>query len=167
MLHPKDHYVNPDNNELYTASDIYTGSTLTIGGSTFVVIKVEGESNDLLKTVTVKSNAAPVDPQTQGKLNKIQEQIREKIKSRGASTIQGLGRHFRILDDNSDNGISDREFSKALREYGFNISEEDANLLLQLYDKNKDGKIDYEEFLRAVRVLEFLRCHSNNEGGCE
>jgi Ca2+-binding EF-hand superfamily protein len=70
----------------------------------------------------------------------------------GASTIQGLGRHFKILDDNSDNGISDREFSKALREYGFNISEEEANLLLQLYDKNKDGKIDYEEFLRAVRV---------------
>lgn len=72
-----------------------------------------------------------------------------------------MGRHFKILDDNSDNGISDREFAKALREYGFSISDEvlsiliilqDVSLAMKLFDKNGDGKIDYEEFLRAVRV---------------
>lgn len=38
------------------------------------------------------------------------------------------------------------------REYGFNITDEEVRLLMQAYDRNKDGTIDYEEFLRGVRV---------------
>jgi hypothetical protein len=82
-LHPKDHYVNPDNNDLYTTNDIFMGSLLKIEGSAYVIIKVAGQSEDQLKTVVVKTNDAPVSSETQDKLNKIQAQIREKIKSRG------------------------------------------------------------------------------------
>ena len=74
-----------------------------------------------------------LDPKYRGVVAKIQEQIRQKIKERGASTIQGLGRHFRILDDNADNGIDEREFSKALREYGFSISDEVKYYLIFIY----------------------------------
>jgi hypothetical protein len=68
---------------LYTTSDIFTGGLLKMGGITYVVIKVEGQSDELLKTVTIKTDGAPLDFATQDKLNKIQQQIREKIKSRG------------------------------------------------------------------------------------
>jgi hypothetical protein len=86
----------------------------------FVILKVEGRPEELA-TVTLDTTKS-LDSKYEGKLKEIKEQMRAKIRERGATTIQGLGRHFKILDDNSDWGISDREFVKALREYGFSVS---------------------------------------------
>jgi hypothetical protein len=106
---------------------------------------------------------------------KIFFEIQLNLPHPGAETIQGLGRHFRILDDNRDNGIdgfetlpafpeslilffffflfsSEREFAKAIREYGFNMSDDDVRFLFKSYDTNGDGSLSYEEFLAGVRV---------------
>jgi Ca2+-binding EF-hand superfamily protein len=56
------------------------------------------------------------------------------------------------LDDNNDRGIDEREFSKAVREYGFDITDEEISLLMQVYDRDGNGTISYDEFLRGVRV---------------
>ena len=46
-------------------------------------------------------------------------------------TIQGLGKTFMVISDGNKNGIGEREFSKAVREYGFNISDEELKILMK------------------------------------
>jgi hypothetical protein len=57
----------------------------------FVVTKTNQESSD--------KGRSSVETPTDSNLLEILEKIRAKIRDRGASTIIGLGRHFRIVDD--------------------------------------------------------------------
>ncbi len=38
-----------------------------------------------------------------------------------------------------------------LKEYGVNITKKEAETLLNFLDKNKDGYVDYDEFLYGIR----------------
>jgi len=40
-----------------------------------------------------------------------------------------------------------------LKENGVQITKDEANLLLEFIDTNKDGSIDFDEFLIAIRVF--------------
>ena len=44
-----------------------------------------------------------------------------------------------------------REFSKACKDLKVGISEENVPILFDLFDENKDGTLDYDEFLYKVR----------------
>ena len=52
----------------------------------------------------------------------LQNTIRERLKARGANGIRGLGRAFRIMDDNGNKMLDKYEFSKALVEMGLNLN---------------------------------------------
>ena len=39
-----------------------------------------------------------------------------------------------------------------LRDYGVTLSDRELDIVLNAFDKNKDGRIDFDEFLRGVRV---------------
>jgi Ca2+-binding EF-hand superfamily protein len=77
--------------------------------------------------------------------------LRAKLQSRGARGIIGLGKSFRIMDDNNSRSLDVDEFGKAIRDYklGFSLSETKA--LYDYFDVNGDGEIDYDEFLRNIR----------------
>lgn len=72
--------------------------------------------------------------------------------SRGATGILGLGRMFRLMDDDGNRQLSFEEFLNGLREIGFEISQEDAKLMFDNFDLDHSGGINMEEFLVAVRV---------------
>lgn len=70
----------------------------------------------------------------------------------GADTIQGLGRHFRILDDSGDRNIDEREFGKAIREYGFNISDEvSSNSVCLVFTRTLIESLGVEGFDEGCR----------------
>ncbi|KAK9759063.1 EF-hand domain pair [Popillia japonica] len=71
--------------------------------------------------------------------------------SRGATGILGLGRMFRLMDDDGNRQLSFEEFLNGLREIGFEISQEDAKLMFDNFDLDHSGGINMEEFLVAVR----------------
>ena len=78
--------------------------------------------------------------------------VRDQILSRGAKTIRQLGRTFRALDSFDGNNKVDRnEFLVGLKENGVQITKEEANLLLEYIDTNKDGTVSFDEFLVAMR----------------
>jgi len=77
--------------------------------------------------------------------------IREKIKSRGARGIMGIGRSFRIYDDNGDRHLDIDEMTKAINEMRLGLTDEERRSAIRIADRDGDGYVDYEEFLRLVR----------------
>ena len=80
------------------------------------------------------------------------EDLRAQLKSRGAKGIIGLGRKFRIMDDDGSKALQLSEFKKGLRESSFNINEQDLVSLFNYFDNDKSGSINFDEFLAGLRV---------------
>ncbi|CAF4082028.1 unnamed protein product [Adineta steineri] len=79
------------------------------------------------------------------------ERLRAECLKRGAQGIKGLSLLFRIMDDNGDRKLNMEEFQKGVQEYGLNFSKADINELFRQFDTDKNGSIDYEEFLFRLR----------------
>lgn len=77
--------------------------------------------------------------------------IRDKIKARGARGIIGLARVFKIMDDNNSKSLDKYEFKKAIGDFQLGVPEEHVELVFSAFDLNRDGTIDYDEFLRMIR----------------
>lgn len=79
------------------------------------------------------------------------ERLRQKLASRGARGIIGLGKSFRIMDDNNSRSLDMYEFTKAMKDYMLGFSDGEIKQLFQFFDVDNSGAIDYDEFLRALR----------------
>jgi Ca2+-binding EF-hand superfamily protein len=78
--------------------------------------------------------------------------FRAELARRGARGIIGLGRRFRIADDNGDRQLGKAEFKKCVHECGFkSISTDDLNEFFAHLDRDGSGGVDFEEFLQALR----------------
>jgi Ca2+-binding EF-hand superfamily protein len=77
--------------------------------------------------------------------------FRDKIKARGARGIIGLSKLFSIMDDDGSKTISQYEFGKACRDFKVGVSEENVPILFEAFDTNRDGTLNYDEFLMAIR----------------
>ena len=79
--------------------------------------------------------------------------MRQCFITRGAVTRQTLARTFRALDSYDGNKKLTRdELIVGLRENGMHaMSQADAQLLCDYFDKNRDGTINFDEFLEGVR----------------
>ncbi len=79
------------------------------------------------------------------------ERFRDRIKSRGARGIMGLGRLFRIYDDNGNGSLDIQEATKGLEQLRIGLTSDQIKAIFAEFDRNGDGTIDYEEFLRGIR----------------
>lgn len=77
--------------------------------------------------------------------------FRDKIKARGARGMVGIQRLFKIMDDDGSKTLSEQEFSKACRDFKTGISEENIPTLFSAFDTNRDGTLNIDEFLMAIR----------------
>lgn len=58
---------------------------------------------------------------------------------------------FRAMDRNKSGSLDPVEFKYAMRDYGLGLSEVEVQQILKYFDTNKDGKLSFDEFLRAIR----------------
>ncbi|KAF4315440.1 hypothetical protein G195_011041, partial [Phytophthora kernoviae 00238/432] len=79
------------------------------------------------------------------------EILRDSLYEHGAKGIAGLGRKFRIADDNGNRKLSLSEFSKAVREHDLGLSQTEVEELFHFIDTNNSGDLDFDEFLLAIR----------------
>ena len=77
--------------------------------------------------------------------------MRKKLAARGARGIQGLGRSFKIADDNGNKQLDPEEFAKAIHDFRVGLEKKDTDRLFAIFDRDRSGNIDYDEFLRGVR----------------
>ena len=81
----------------------------------------------------------------------ILEKLRSSLKRRGAEGIRGLGRHFKIIDRSGDGHIDAEEFAQLCKINRLGLDANEQAVLLHGFDADGNGKVSYEEFLRAVR----------------
>lgn len=80
------------------------------------------------------------------------EKLRLMCLARGVTGIIGIGRLFRIMDDDGSRKLNMDEFRKGVAEAGCDLTEQEIQSLFATFDADKTGSIDYDEFLRGLRV---------------
>ncbi|KAM4753964.1 calcyphosin-like protein [Cyanocitta cristata] len=79
------------------------------------------------------------------------ERLRLQCLAKGSAGIKGLGKAFKIFDDNNSRTLDFNEFLRGLHDYAVMISKEEAQELFQKFDKDGSGTIDFDEFLNTLR----------------
>ena len=98
---------------------------------------------------TTTAKAKPISPG--GPVDALLDALREKLAGRGARGFIGMARQFKIMDDDGSRCLNVSEFTKAMRDFRVNLSEEDSRRLFNYMDADHSGEIDYEEFVHRVR----------------
>jgi Ca2+-binding EF-hand superfamily protein len=77
------------------------------------------------------------------------ETLRKALKKRGVRGLTNLGRAFRIADADHSRVLSKEELQRCLNRA--DVWCEDFDTVYSLFDKDGNGKVDYDEFLRTLR----------------
>jgi Ca2+-binding EF-hand superfamily protein len=80
------------------------------------------------------------------------DQLKEQLKSRGVRGFVGLQRKFKIIDDDNNGTLNLVEFKKAMKECGLKLTDLQVSQLFMVFDRNRNGVIDFDEFLVTLRV---------------
>jgi hypothetical protein len=80
-----------------------------------------------------------LDPEEEKEAMMVDDPLLQKLKHqlsmRGAKGIIGLGRIFRIMDDDGSNSLSFPEFKKAVKEFGVVLSDSETIVLFKKFGK--------------------------------
>lgn len=56
------------------------------------------------------------------------------------------------MDDDENRSLDIKEFKKAVSDYGVIMEDDDMQELFNRLDKDGSGSVDFDEFLKALRV---------------
>ena len=79
------------------------------------------------------------------------QKVKAGLNSRGATTIRGYARVFKNLDWQGDRRLDLDDMVQGLEEYGCPISKAEAQQMIGMFDKDGDGKLNFDEFLAGIR----------------
>jgi len=80
----------------------------------------------------------------------IKARVIEVCKQRSGNGIRGLRVMFKQMDNNRNGSLDPVEFKYGMRDYGIDITEKELTAILKHFDTNRDGKLSFDEFLRAI-----------------
>ncbi len=98
-----------------------------------------------------KAGAAPELPPMNYTDAQLVQKFRDALARRGDRAIMGLGRAFKIADDNHSNSLDMDEFKKCIHDFRVGLTPSDSERLFRIFDYDRLGEISYDEFLRSVR----------------
>ena len=79
------------------------------------------------------------------------QMVKDTLTKRGSMEIRSLGRIFRALDDNRNRMVDKRELQEGLRDFGINLSDDEATIMFGAFDRDHNGQIVFDELLRVLR----------------
>ena len=87
----------------------------------------------------------------EGEFEAVMEVLREKLKKRGAQSIRGLARNFKICDRDGSRSLDLHELAKCCSMCKLGLSLEEVRTLHGFFDRGGDGYISFDEFIKAIR----------------
>lgn len=98
------------------------------------------------------SYAVPMEQLEAFSIDDLINEVKAKILDRSSGGIKGIARIFKAMDDNGNRQLDIEDFRWGFIDYGFNLTVEEAQHLLQHFDRDGNGTVSYDEFLRALKV---------------
>ena len=99
----------------------------------------------------IQKNLSKNEFLNQPSVEKILNQIRDKLVARGIKGVCSIAKYFRIVDENNTQTIDFEEFKKCCQQFQFNLNENEIKIAFTSFDRDNTGEIDYDEFLRTIR----------------
>jgi hypothetical protein len=121
-----------------------TGEPMADYGDWKDTLKNQGNLSNMKQQEEENDSAMIDDP--------ILMKLKTQLSLRGAKGIIGLGRLFRIADDDGSNSLSFQEFKKAMKDFGMSLSDTETILLFK-----KFGKLSYSLLFIFVYLSGFSR----------
>ena len=78
-------------------------------------------------------------------------QVKQALLQRGTYGIRGLSRLFRVMDDNGNGQLDHEDFKWGLYDAGLYLNDDQVKTLIEHFDRNKDGVVNFDEFLTTIR----------------
>lgn len=97
------------------------------------------------------SYAKPIEDLSAFNIEDLVAEVKAKLLQRSSGGIKGIGRIFRAMDDNGNHQLDLDDFRWGFIDYGFNLTKEEAQHLLNHFDRDGNGTVSYDEFLRALK----------------
>lgn len=107
--------------------------------------------------------ALPIEELNKFTIEDLIKEIKAKILDRSASGIRGISRIFKAMDNNGNHMLDVDDFRWGLIDYGITISKEEAAQVMNHFDRDGNGQVDFNEFLRALKVSNYLTYTSFRE----
>jgi hypothetical protein len=103
-------------------------------------------------TAPSASFAAPIEVLTRFDIKDLLKELQSKIMARSSIGIKNLAKIFKAMDRNGNGNLDVEDFRWGFIDLGFNLTQEEAKQLLEHFDKDKNGSVNFEEFLQAIKV---------------
>ena len=104
-----------------------------------------------IELATEPSAAEPMAEAPRYDGEQMMQDIKDTLKQRGAMMIRGIGRVFRILDNNRNKQLDKTELLWGLKDFDIHLSEEQVDVLVKHFDRDGSGTVNFDEFLVALR----------------
>jgi Ca2+-binding EF-hand superfamily protein len=112
----------------------------------------KGETGpDIFGNTRTQRPAAEVDLDLNASELQLCEHIRKRVAARGARGISGIGKKFKIADDNNSHSLDVGEFQKAMADFRMGLNPKQVTQAFRIFDRDGSGEISYDEFLRTIR----------------
>lgn len=103
------------------------------------------------KKEELKKLVADIDPDCLGKLSFEEFLNIMSVKMLEKDPKEEILRAFRLFDDDETGKISFKNLKRVARELGENLTDEELQEMIDEADKDGDGEISQEEFMRIMR----------------
>ena len=105
----------------------------------------------LLVTAPDASLARPIDDLTKFDVSSYIKEVKAKIFERSGFGLRSLARIFKAMDERGDGRLDVDDFRWGLIDYGLSVSKEEAQEVLNAFDRDGNGFVDFNEFLVALK----------------
>jgi len=133
----KNIHLNQASGKLFQVSDFMPGSVVKVYNREFEMIDMDEYTRIYLTDGGVKRHF-----DLEAVLQKIREGMRQQY-----PLVRDI---FRKFDSDHDGVLTMVEFKQALAKWKFDVTDEEALIIMQYFDARKDGQISYNEFCDAL-----------------